>query len=179
MRSSWNKSIILLAAIFLCVAISSTSTSASAAGLKVGVVDIEYVILKSKRGKAVKRRLKALFTRKQKDLNKQQQNLLKLKKRLENPSAVDSKERRRKTLLEYQKGLVKLQERFVKHQQELAKRERKLMKPLFAKLEVVLKGIATKGGFDLILARSQYGVVFRKESLDVTDKVLKALNSAG
>ena len=153
--------------------------SASAAKLKVGVVDIEYVILKSKRGKAIKRKLKGLFKRKQKDLNKQQEALLKLKKRLENPSSVDTKERRRKTLLEYQKGLVKLQERFVKHQQELAKRERKLMKPLFQKLEKVLKAIAVKGGYDLILARSQYGVVFRKEALDVTDKVLKALNAAG
>ena len=173
MRSTRNATIILLALTFLFVGVPAAS-----AKLKVGVVDIEYVILKSKAGKKAKQRLKAFFGKKQKDLNKQQEDLMKMKKRLENPSAVDTPERRKKTLVTYQQGLAKLQETFVKHQQDLAKRERKMMKPIFKKLENVLNGIATKGGFDLILARSQYGVVFRKPSLDVTDKVLKALDAA-
>ena len=150
---------------------------AQAKDLKIGVVDVEYVIIKSQKGQAAKKRLKRIFKKKQGDLDKKQNTLLELKKRLENPSGMDSPEVRKKALIDYQQGIVKLQEDFVKHQKDLAKTEMKLMKPILKKLEEVLTTHAKTGNFDLILTRSQHGVVFAKPSMDITQDVLKRMDA--
>jgi Skp family chaperone for outer membrane proteins len=171
-----RKLIILSLAFFV---LGLTATTASAAKLKVGVVDVQYVVLKSKRGQAAKGKLKRIFQRKQKALNKQQEDLLKLKKRLEAPpSAVSTPDRRKKMVVAYQQGLAKLQEAFVQHQKFLAQEERKLMKPIFKRLESILNAVAKAGGYDLILSRGQDGVLFRKDAMDITKTVLTKLNGS-
>lgn len=154
-----------------------TASSALAANLKIGVVDIEYVILKSKKGKAAKKKLKRIFDKKQKQLNTDQEKLLKLKEQIENTSDVTTAEKRKKLIVEYQQGVLKLQEAFVKHQQELAKKEVQLMKPIIKRLEQVLTEYAKAGGYDLILVRSQHGVVFAKPSFDITEDILTKVNT--
>ena len=158
----------------LALAFCLVATSASA--LKVGVVDLQVVIVKSKKGKAAKKRLKKIFDKKQKALDKKQKAILEMKKVLENPSAIDSPERRRKALVEYQSSLAGLQEAFVKNQQELVKKEEQLMKPIFKKLGKILEAYSTKNGYDLVLARSQHGVVFSKPALDITKAILKKMD---
>ena len=44
--------------------------SAAAADLKIGVLDVEYVVLKSNKGQAAKKKLQRTFERKQKELDK-------------------------------------------------------------------------------------------------------------
>lgn len=154
------------------------AASASAAELKVGVVDVEYVIIKSKSGKAAKKKLKKIFEKRQKELDKKQEDLLELKKKIENPSDLDSPDRRRKLVQEYQQGLLQLQEAFVKHQQELAKKEMELMKPILKKLESVLTEYAQGNDYDMLLTRSQNGVIFAKPAFDVTEDVLKKFDGA-
>lgn len=149
---------------------------ARAAEIKVAVVDVEYVILKCKKGQAAKSKLKSLFEKKQAELDQQQEELLELKKKLENPSAMETQDARRKSLMEYQQGVLKLQEDFVKNQQELAKKEMELMKPILKTLEEVLGGLAEKGEYDLIMNRSQQGVIFAKPAFDVTERVLKSMD---
>jgi len=155
----------------------AAAAPAMAEGLKVGVVDIQYVVLKSKAGQAAKKKLKRIFDKKQKALDAEQKRLLDMKKKIENPSDMDTPERRKKMVVEYQQGVLKLQESFVKHQKELQQREAKLMQPIFGKLGKVLDEFAKANNYDLLLARSQDGVVFAKDSMDVTEQVLKKLDA--
>ena len=78
---------------------------------------------------------------------------------------------------DYQAGLAKLQEQLMKNQKELAAKEQDLMKPIFKKLKDVLDAHAKAAGLDLILARSQHGVLFAKEAMNVTEAVLKKMNA--
>ncbi len=156
--------------------IALAAPAALAEGPKIAVVDVEYVVLTSKKGKNAKSKLKKIFDKKQKQLDKRQTELLELKKQLENPSELDTQERRKKMAMEYQQGLLKLQEDFVKNQQDLAKKEMELMKPILKDLEAVLTKIADDGSYDIIMNRSQQGVIFAKPGFDVTEKVLEALN---
>lgn len=162
----------------LVLALALVSLPAAAKDLKIGVVDVEYVVIKSKKGKAAKKKLKSIFDKKQKDLNSKQERLLELKKKLENPSDMQSPDKRKKDLMEYQQGVLKLQEEFVKSQQELAKKEMDLMKPILATLEKVLTEHAKAGDYDMILTRSQHGVVFAKPALDITEEILKKMDGA-
>jgi len=152
------------------------ATQASATQLKIGVIDVEYVIVTSKAGNAAKDRLKRQFDRKQKELDDAQKKLLELKTQLENASEMMPDERKRALLREYQEGLMKLQEQYLQNQQDLAKMEMELMKPILANLEKVLNDFAEKEGYDIIMNRSQHGVLFSRSTHDITRQVLALLD---
>lgn len=165
-------------ALALMIAISLGATGiAQAETLKVGVVDVEFIIHTSKKGKAAKAKLKKLFEDKQKELDKAQEKLLAKKKEIEESSQMASPEKRKQMVMEYQQGLLELQELYAKNQQDLAKKEIDLMKPLLKSLEEVLTTIAKDEAYDIIMNRSEHGVLFAREAFDMTKSVLDKLNS--
>ena len=163
-----RNAVIALLAFALCL------VSTNALALKVGVVDVEFVVMNSSKGKAAKKRLKKIFDKKQKALDKKQKALLQLKEKIENPSSVVTREARQKMFQEYQAGLGKLQQELMANQKELAAKEQELMKPIFKKLKDVLNKFAGEAGLDLILNQST--VLFGKKTMDVTKEVLSKMN---
>ncbi len=160
MRRSLVRSLIFA---LLLVAALGVPGGAQAQSMKVGVVDVEYIIHTSKKGKAAKAKLKKMFDDRQKSLDEAQKKLLEQKKK--------------QMVMEYQQGLVELQEMFAKNQQELAKKEVELMKPILKALEETLTKLATDEKYDLIMNRSEHGVLFAKDSFDITEKVLGKLDA--
>jgi outer membrane protein len=162
----------------LALFLTAPIATAFAKDLKVGVVDVEYVIHNSKKGKAAKSRLKKLFEDKQKELDGKQKALLDLKKEIEGQSDMASPEKRKAKVLEYQQGLLSLQELYLKNQQELAKKEVDLMKPILKSMEEILTKMAADGAYDMIMNRSEQGVLFTKPEFDLTKTLLEKLDGA-
>ncbi|MCC6622181.1 MAG: OmpH family outer membrane protein [Deltaproteobacteria bacterium] len=154
------------------------ATTALAAELKIGVVDVEFVIHKSKKGERAKATLKKLFDSKQKELDEAQKKLLALKEALAAGSDMETPEKKKAKVLEYQQGLLQLQELYMKNQQELQKKELDLMKPILKSLEGILTTMAKDGNFDFIMNRSEQGVLFTKPDHDLTQQVLDKLNAS-
>lgn len=155
----------------------SSAQTARAEGPKIGVVDIEYVIHASKKGKAAKAQLKTLFDKKQKALDADQKKLLAVKDKIENQSEMLSQDKKRALAMEYQQGLVQLQEVYMNNQKELAKKEVELMKPILKVLETVLTDLAASDSYDIIMNRSEQGVLFTTAKHDITEKVLSTLDA--
>jgi len=151
--------------------------SALAADLKIGVVDVEFIIHTSKKGKAAKARLKKLFDDKQKELDGKQKDLLDLKDSITKGSDMETPDKKKAKVMEYQQGLLALQELYMKNQQELQKKEIELMKPILKSLEDILTDKAKAGDFDLIINRSEQGVLFTKPDHDITQDVLDKLDA--
>ncbi len=174
-----RKSILVVSSLVLMLTLSALAgvQDAHAAELKIGVVDVEYVIHTSTKGKAAKSKLKKMFDDKQKELDVEQKKLLELKKEIEEQSEMATPEKRKAKVLEYQQGLLKLQELYLKNQQELAKKEVELMKPILASLEKILTDYAKEGAYDIIMNRSEQGVLFTKPDHDLTKQVLEKLNA--
>jgi outer membrane protein len=171
----------LLRSIVLTVLVAITLGSAGGAlaqALKIGIVDVEYVIHTSKKGKAAKAKLKKLFETKQKELDSAQEQVLAKKKEIEGMSAMATPEKKRALAMEYQQALLKLQELYVKNQQDLQKREIDLMKPILKSLEEVLTTMAESQKFDIIMNRSEHGVLFAREAFDITKSVLDKMDAA-
>ena len=160
----------------LVLALFLLAPSVSAASLRIAVVNVEYVVMNSKKGKAAKRKLKKTFERKQKALDKRQKELLEQKKALENPSAMQNPDARKRKAQEFQQAVVKLQEDAMKNQQDLAKQEMELMQPILQDLEKVLAQISDKEKYDLVLNKSQQGVLFAQQKHDITQTVLRLLD---
>lgn len=170
-----RKSILVVLTLVMFLALPAAG--ALAAELKVGVVDVEYIIHTSAKGKAAKGKLKKMFEDKQKELDGEQKKLLELKKEIEEQSEMATPEKRKAMVLEYQQGLLKLQELYMKNQQELGKKEVELMKPILTSLEKILTDVAKEGDYDIIMNRSEQGVLFAKGDYDLTKSVLEKLNA--
>ncbi len=166
----------LLTFVALAVFLALPAATALAADLKIGVVDVEFIIQTSKKGKAAKAKLKKMVEDNQKQLDGAQNKLLDLKKSIESGTDMETPEKKRAKVVEYQQGLLKLQELFMTKQQELAKKEIELMKPILKALEEILTALAKDGSYDLIMNRSEQGVLFTKQDYDITQKVLDKLN---
>ena len=171
-----QKSIITTLATLLTL-VFMLAPQAMAKNIKIGIVDVEYCILKSKQGEKAKKKLKKIFEKKQKKLDKKQKKLTELKAKIENSGDMATAEKRKAMIGEYQNGVMKLQEEFVKHQQELAQKELELMKPILKDLEDVMRNIADKKQLDIIMNRSDKGVIYAKPEFDITEAVLKALDA--
>jgi outer membrane protein len=59
-----------------------------------------------------------------------------------------------------------------------ARRNEELTKPIVQAIEAAAKKVAEKEGFDLLLDSSAGIVVYSKPEIDLTDKVLQALEEA-
>jgi outer membrane protein len=179
MESPVRKSNLVVLSLVMLLALPAAAgvNDALAAELKIGVVDVEYIIHTSTKGKAAKSKLKKLFEDKQKQLDAEQKKLLELKKEIEEQSEMATPEKRKAKVLEYQQGLLKLQELYLKNQQELAKKEVELMKPILTSLEKILTEFAKDGQYDIIMNRSEQGVLFTKPDHDLTKQVLEKLNA--
>ncbi len=151
-------------------------SAASAAEMKIGVIDLEYVVLKSKKGQNITKKLKSQVDKARKDLEAKGKDALVKKEALQKSSEMDSADRKRKLAVDYQNAVVEYQELAVKHQQEIADKERKMMEPLYKDLAKVIEDYAQANDFDLVMSRSQFGVVFRKPGLDITEEIIKKLD---
>ncbi|MFO0747439.1 MAG: OmpH family outer membrane protein [Myxococcota bacterium] len=167
----------VLVALALVMFLAVPASLAFAKDLKIGVVDVEYIIHSSKKGKAAKSRLKKLFDDKQKELDEKQKDLLALKDQIAKGSDMETPEKKKAKVLEYQQGLLGLQELYSKNQQELAKKEMDLMKPILKSLEDILTAIAKDGEYDFIMNRSEQGVLFTTPEHDLTEDVLKKMDA--
>ena len=52
----------------------------------------------------------------------------------------------------------------------------RLLAPLQDKLQAVVDEIGRKGGFSLILVRAAPSIIYAREALDITDRVVEAFN---
>ena len=57
--------------------------------------------------------------------------------------------------------------------------QRRLEGPLVAKLAEIIEGLGKDQGFSLILRRGAPGVLYTRESLDITDTVIERYNKKG
>ena len=149
------------------------ATTSYAQTMKVAVVDVEKAIMSIPDGKAAKSKLEREAKKKQKALDNKQKELLSMKESLERQASLLQESVKRQRVMEYQKQLAALQEEYMKMQQELKAKEAKLLKPIFEKINTAIETVSKKGGFSLVLER-RAGVLFASDSLDITDKVIKA-----
>ena len=148
---------------------------ASAAEMKVGVVDVQRAVMQTEDGLRAQATLKKLFDSRQQELNKKQNDLAKQREDLDKQSKVLSKEAMAKRLEDWQKAMVELQSVFVEYNKELEKKQKEITDPIFEKIMGIVKRIATTEGFDLVVDKQT--VAYMRGDLDLTDKCIQLYNS--
>lgn len=144
------------------------------AQFKVGLVNTDRLFNESKMAQQAQNRLKSEFSGREQEVVNLGKKLQEMGKKFERdfPTLSDSQKAER------QKSMVELDQQFqVKRnsfQADLAKRRSEELKRVLDKANTVVKSIAEKENFDLILEDA----VYVKPQYDITDRVLSSLNGS-
>lgn len=167
MKSSWVKG--LLGAGCLVLA----ATAAQAQELRIGYVNSDKVLRDSLPAKAALLKLDAEFGRRGKDIDELRDRLKAAGERFERDQLTlgeTERMRRQRELIEQDRELQRRSRQF---QEDLSQRRSEEMASVQELTEKVIRRVAEKEGYDLIL----YEVPYASARINITEKVIKALNA--
>ena len=164
----------LLKSLALAAAALLATGAAMAQELKIGYVNSERVLREAAPAKAALARMEADFNKRQKDLADQGGRLKASADKFdkETPTLPEAeKTRRQRELVEQERDLQRKQREF---QEDLNQRRNEETASLVERANKVIKQIFDSEKYDVILQ----DVVFASPKVDITEKVIKALNAA-
>jgi outer membrane protein len=150
---------------------------ARAAETRIGFVDLRRAVSEIEEGKAAMAALKKDFEEKQKQLDAKQAELEGLRAEFEKQQAVLSDQVKQTKAVELDKRMGELRELYMQLQRDLSAREQEGMKGLLDRMGGLVKEIADAEGFQMVLEKSDAGVVWAQPSLDVTNELVRKYNT--
>lgn len=164
-----QKKLLTLALVSSLMAVGATAVQA--AEMKIGVVNTEVILRDSPAAQAASKKLEKEFSKRDKDINAAGQRLKADIERFEkNASTMSDQERIRK-----QRDLGERDRDFQRRQRELREdfnqRRNEELQKLLRQANTVIKNIAQREKYDLILQEA----IYVNPKIDITDEVLKEL----
>ncbi|MBV9889660.1 MAG: OmpH family outer membrane protein [Rhizobacter sp.] len=153
--------------------VAGASAAASAQELKIGYVNSDRVLRDALPAKAAQAKLEAEFSKREKDLNDLAKKLKDASDRLDKdaPTLAESERtRRQRELVDQDRDLQRRRREF---QEDLSQRKNEELATVVERTNRVIKQIFETEKYDLILQEA----VFWSPKVDITDKVIKALNA--
>ena len=164
----------LLKSLVLAGSVLAATTNVMAQELKIGYVNSERVLREATPAKAALARMEADFMKRQKDLADQAAKLKAAADKLDKdaPTLPEAERtRRQRELVEQDRDLQRKQREF---QEDLNQRRNEETASLVERANKVIKQIFDSEKYDVILQ----DVGFASAKVDITEKVIKALNAA-
>ncbi len=169
------KRIMVLVTLVVLAGFCLNSTAAHAEAQKIGVMNIQKVLLESTAG----RKAKAVFEKRMKELQDkfkvQQDKLMSLQQEIEKKSSAWSKDKKGEKIRELQIGQRELQVKSEDAKMELRQLQDKELEPILKMLQTVVNTYGEKNGYSLILD-SKVAVLYAAPAIDVSDEVKKELD---
>jgi outer membrane protein len=153
--------------------LAGTAAGVSAQELKIGYVNSDRVLRDALPAKAAQAKLEAEFSKREKDLNDLATRLKAASDRLdkESPTLSETERvRRQRELVDQDRELQRKRREF---QEDLSQRKNEELGAVVERTNRVIKQIFETEKYDLILQEA----VFWSPKVDITDKVIKALNA--
>jgi outer membrane protein len=156
------------------ILVCSFSIAASAADMKIGMVDFQQIVEKSEPGKRIESGLKQEGERMEGELSKDKEELKSLKEKIEREAMVMSREAREEKEIEFRVKARNLQEKEKRYRAEFVGKQREEVNKLRQVVLEIVQDIGKKEGYTLVL--SKVGVLYHDNAVDLTDKVVTLLN---
>jgi len=150
---------------------------AQQSGLKIGYIDLQRVIRESQAGKAAKAAFEKEFKEKRDILEQRRQALERMKQEFLSKAAVMDEKARAEKAAEIEKMEKELNRKRDDFRDELQKRDFELTQRILTELEGVIREFGSANGYALILERTEAGVLYGGEGVDVTDKIIEAYDN--
>jgi outer membrane protein len=152
-------------------------STARAAEIKIGYVDLQKAVTEVEEGKAARAQLKREFDEKQKKLDEKEAELKRLQADFEKQAMVLSEAARKTKTEEMERKFGEAQGLLRQLQQELGGRERELMNALFEKMGQIVREMAEAEGFTYVLEKNQSGIMYAPPAFDLTNELVRKYNA--
>lgn len=169
MASVFKKTSMIAAALML---VAGTSLAAQAQELKVGFVSTERIFRDAAPAKAATAKLEQEFSKRDKDIQELAAKLKSAAEKLDKDAPVLSdaeRAKRQRELAEMDKDFQRRQREF---REDLNQRRNEELAIVLEKANKVIKQLAESEKYDIVFQEA----VYFSPRIDITDKVLKALN---
>jgi len=150
---------------------------AMAAELKLGVMNVQKIIVGCKAGKAAKERFDVKMKELQASFTGEEADLKKLQAEIKKKSSAWSEEKKGEKVREFQKSGRELQAKTEDARFEMKQLQDKELEPILKSLEKVVETYGKDQGYTMILD-SKSGVIFYDKTTDVSDSIMKLLDKA-
>ena len=162
-----------LESLVVAALVAGATAAASAQELKIGYVNSDRVLRDALPAKAAQAKLEAEFSKREKDLNELANKLKAASDRLDKDAPTlgeAERTRRQRELVDQDRELQRRRREF---QEDLSQRKNEELATVVERTNRVIKQIFESEKYDLILQEA----VFWSPKVDITDKVIKALNA--
>lgn len=166
-------------ALLALVVVAGLAAPALAQAPKIAVIESERIVTDSTKGKAALEQLKALREQKVAEGRDLQNEIVDLKKRLDEGGNALSQDKQ----AELKKQLEDKTIAFRRFQDDADRELGKVRDETLAKIErevlEVIDQIGREGGYTVILNKYQSGLVYADDAIDITDQVIERFNAQG
>ena len=162
--------------------LASLSAAQAAEAFKMGDVDPQAVLEKSKAGKKALDGLKEYVTTRQKLLSGDEEELRSTEKTLKEQIAKLSDTEKKEKETQFRAKVQDYQKRAQAFNQELQGKQKELVDDYMKKISSATKTVAEKSGFALVVDKGSEQtvkiVIYNKDTIDLTDQVIKEFDRA-
>ena len=170
-----NKVIVLL----MTAALLGWGLGAQDQPITIGVIDVQQALVSTEEGKKIKEELERKVRAAESQLQPKIQRLQEMQKELQEMQPVLSKEALQKKQFDLVEQKSQIENEGQGLEQQLKLDQARLMQPLLEKFAKIIDGIGREKGFSLILDRQDPGILFSRETLDITDLAVAEFNKKG
>ncbi len=142
--------------------------------VKIGVINAQEIIQKTKRGVQIQKQLENLQKQKTQELQVLQEQIKKLEKELLSP-ALNAETRERKSV-DLQTKRTTIKRKYEDAQRDFQRESQKMLAALERELIPLIEGIGKTKGFSIIFDRARSGIVYYNNAVDITGEVITAID---
>ena len=157
--------------------ISSVSGVGAADAFKMGVIDPQTVLEKSKAGKKALDGLKEYVSTRQKLLSRDEEELRNTEKTLKESVSKLSEGEKKEKEAQFRTKIQEYQKRAQEFNQELQGKQKELVDDYMKRIATATQTVAEKGGFSIVVDKGSEQtikiVIYSKDTIDLTDQVIK------
>lgn len=169
------KRIMLVVTLVVLAGFTIGSSGARAEVQKIGVMNIQKVLLESTAGRKAKEVFEKRMNELQEKFKTEQEALVVLQQEIEKKSSAWSKDKKGEKVRELQLGQRELQMKSEDAKMELKQLQDKELEPILTMLQTVVNSFGKKNGYAVILD-SKVAVLYADSSVDVSEAVQKELD---
>ncbi len=168
-----KKNIGLIAGVALLIFVLS---NVSFAADKIGFINMQQIIQSSNAGKKAAEEFKQIFEKKQASIKAMENEVKKIKDELDKQSSVMTASARSDKETTYQRKLRDYQILVDDTNKELQKRDQEYSQKLIPEILKVVRGIAEKDKYTLVLDISTMPLPYHDKSVDISKRVIDEFN---
>ena len=144
---------------------------------KIGVIDFQRVLMTSSEGKKAQGEINRKGKKMETELKQKGDAIEKIKKQLEREALVISKAKREEREREIRIKINDLKSLQKRYMQDFKTHEQRLVQRIQKSMKKIIDDLGKKEGYLLIIEKRQGGVLYFRQSIDLTDRLIMEYNA--